>query len=79
MTIKIILGTGLTLILIIFVYKNEIVQFFIAGQKGRETFSNNYWILILTIALTSIQAGISSLVKALERNFSVLSLFWIII
>jgi hypothetical protein len=33
----------------------------------------------LTIALTSIQAGISSLVKALERNFSVLSLFWIII
>lgn len=76
LTIKIILATGLVMILIIFIYKSEILEFFIAGKKGRESFSNNYWILVLTIALTSIQTGISSLVKALERNFSVLSNFF---
>lgn len=72
-SIKIFVLISITLIILIFIYEQEICFFFFEREAHALVFRSKYYLLALTILFDSFQMGLSSLLKALNKNYSVLS------
>lgn len=72
-SLKLFVGSSLLLALFIYIYEHEIGEFFLQTPAQHAIFQRNYGLLALTIILDAFEIGISSLLKALNKNYSVLS------
>lgn len=59
----------------ILLYQDDISCFFLRETRAQEIFKNNLGYICTTIFLDSIFIGLSALLKALSRNFAILSRF----
>lgn len=72
-SLKLFVGSSLLVVLFLFIYEQEICEFFLQNHTQTAVFQDNFYLLAVTIILDSFEIGISSLLKALNKNYSVLS------
>jgi Na+-driven multidrug efflux pump len=60
-------------ILFLYIYEQEICDFFFQQKAHAEVFKKDFYLLAITVVIDSFHMGLASLLKALNRSISVLS------
>lgn len=72
-SIKLFVVISTFFIVFLYIYEQEICDFFFEQEAHAQVFRQEFYLLAITVIIDSFQMGLASLLKALNKNYSVLS------